>query len=156
MRFRPGTEADLPALQRLVLAAFSDYMAGIGQDWSENADWLGERIAAGKAVVAEHPTGALAGVMFRTLDPEAARMTIDLVAVAPEAQGKGAGRAIIAEGERIARSAGARLLCLHTVAKYARLVRFYEDAGFRIVGFGPRRSGDDGHLRAYFEKPLIP
>lgn len=156
MRFRPGTEAELPAIQRLVLAAFSDYMAGIGQDWAGNADWLADRVAAGKAVVAEHPTGGLAGVMFRTLDPEAGRMKIDLVAVAPEAQGKGLGRAFIAEGERIARSAGARRLCLHTVAKYTHLVRFYEQAGFRIVRLGPRRAGDDGHLRAYFEKPLTP
>jgi hypothetical protein len=49
----------------------------------------------------------------------------------------------------------ARMLLLHTVAKYGHLLEYYQAAGFEITHHGPRPKGDDGHPRAFLRKWLV-
>lgn len=153
MILRTGTAAEGAALHDLVEAAFLDYVRGIGRAWPGPYDWLPERLAKGEIEVAEE-NGALLGMAALARDPEGRRLTVDLLAVAPAAQGRGVGRRLLGHAEQIARKMGAEALHLHTVAKYDRLVRLYEGAGFEVTHHGPRPKGDDGHPRAFMRKRL--
>jgi GNAT superfamily N-acetyltransferase len=53
------------------------------------------------------------------------------VVVAPEARGKGVGRALMAAGERWARERGYRLLTLNVFLDNERARALYEELGFR-------------------------
>jgi GNAT superfamily N-acetyltransferase len=154
MRIRQGQPAERAALETLVAAAFLDYVRGIGRDWPGPYDWLAERLAKGEVWVAESTGDRLLGMAALSQDTGARTLTVDLLAVAPAAQGQGIGHALLAHAEALARTAGARAMHLHTVAKYDRLVRLYEGAGFRVTHTGPRPKGDDGHPRAFLRKRL--
>lgn len=154
MRIRQGQPAEGAALETLVAAAFLDYVRGIGRDWPGPYDWLAERLAKGEVWVAERIGGPLLGMAALSQDTGARTLTVDLLAVAPAAQGQGIGHALLTHAEALARAAGARAMHLHTVAKYDRLVRLYEGAGFRVTHTGPRPKGDDGHPRAFLRKRL--
>ena len=54
-----------------------------------------------------------------------------MLAVAPEAQGRGVGAALIDGSVELARAEGRRLLLLHTTARMTVAHRIYERAGFR-------------------------
>ncbi|MHA7888342.1 GNAT family N-acetyltransferase [Roseicyclus sp.] len=154
MRIRQGQPAERAALETLAAAAFLDYVRGIGRDWPGPYDWLAERLAKGEVWVVESIGGPLLGMAALSQDTGARTLTVDLLAVAPAAQGQGIGHALLAHAEALARAAGARTMHLHTVAKYDRLVRLYEGAGFRVTHTGPRPKGDDGHPRAFLRKWL--
>lgn len=154
MRIRPGRTEEAAAVEALTAAAFLDYARGIGRDGSGPSDWAAPRLAAGEILVAGEDDGTLLGVVALSQDRAARSLTVDLLAVAPEAQGRGTGRALLAHAEGIAREAGAQSLLLHTVARYDRLVRLYQRAGFRITHTGPRPKGDDGHPRTFLRKWL--
>ena len=154
MRIRTGRTREAAQIETLVAAAFLDYVRGLGRDWPGPYEWMADRLAAGEIVVAEAEGGRLLGMAALSQDPAARSLTVDLLAVAPEAQGQGVGRALLAHAESLARSAGAQVMLLHTVAKYERLILLYEAAGFRVTHTGPRPRGDDGHPRAFLRKWL--
>lgn len=105
-------------------------------------------------MVAEADDGCISGMAALSQDEQTRSLTVDLLAVAPQAQGRGVGRALLSHAEAIARAAGAQAMYLHTVAKYDRLIRLYEAAGFHVTHTGPRPNGDDGHPRAFLRKSL--
>lgn len=154
MILRSAVKADIVPLREMLRLSFAEYLAGIGRDWTGGPQWLEERVSLGRVRVSETRETGLAGMMAYSFVPDATALIIDMLAVHPDRQGQGLGRALIVEAETIARQAGARGLRLHTVAKYTPLVQFYQRAGFSILHLGPRRDEDDGHLRAYFEKQL--
>jgi len=154
MRIRPGGVVEARAIEDLLAAAFLDYARGIGRAGPGPWDWIETRLAAAEVFVAEEDTGRLLGMTALSQDGDARSLTVDLLAVAPQAQGRGVGRALLAHAERIARDAGAQVMLLHTVAKYAHLIRLYQGAGFQITHTGPRPKGDDGHPRAFLRKTL--
>jgi GNAT superfamily N-acetyltransferase len=154
MRIRPGRTDEGAAIEAMVAAAFLDYVRGIGRDWPGPHDWMDARLAAGEIVVAVDDGGRLLGMAALSRDDGAGGLSIDLLAVDPAAQGRGAGRALLAHAEAEARRSGARALLLHTVAKYDHLLRFYRSAGFEVTHTGPRPKGDDGHPRAFLRKWL--
>jgi GNAT superfamily N-acetyltransferase len=153
MILRTGETGDAAGLDALLEAAFMDYLRGIGRAWPGPYDWLPEPLAAGEIEVAE-ANGALLGMVALSHDAGAARLTVDLLAVGPAAQGCGVGRSLLAHAETRARALGAATMHLHTVAAYDRLLRLYRSAGFEVTHLGPRPRGDDGHPRAFLEKRL--
>lgn len=153
MILRTGETADAAALNALLGAAFLDYVRGIGRTWPGPYDWLPERLAAGAIEVAE-ANGALLGMVALSHDAGARRLTVDLLAVDPEAQGCGVGRCLLTHAETRARALGVATMHLHTVAAYDHLLRFYRSAGFEVTHQGSRPRGDDGHPRAFLEKRL--
>jgi len=153
MKIRLAQLEDAPALNLLLEAAFLDYVRGLGKDWPGPYDWLEPRLAAREVFVATDGEQIL-GALVLSQDAGAGRLTVDILAVAPEAQGRGVGRTLLAYAEGIARRAGHREMALHTVAKYTQLVGLYESVGFALSHLGPRPKGDDGFPRAFMIKPL--
>jgi GNAT superfamily N-acetyltransferase len=137
----------------MVEVAFRDYARGIGRERPGPYEWLEPRLAAGEIAVAE-ANARIIGMVALSRDAEAESLTVDLLAVDPSAQGCGVGRLLLSHSESLARAGGARTLRLHTVAKYERLIRLYERAGYEVTHYGPRPKGDDGHERAFMRKTL--
>ncbi|MCS6848034.1 MAG: GNAT family N-acetyltransferase [Anaerolineae bacterium] len=76
------------------------------------------------------------------------------ICVSPEARGKGAGRALIAEAEAQARRAGGRVMVIYTSStpKYAPARRLYESAGFVRVAVVPDYYAEDDDLNIYWKR----
>lgn len=137
---RPG---DRPRIADLTVAAYRQYAETLGPFWDGYRDnivaTVGEPAPAAQPVatlagalvgaVLLYPAGAtfVAGIAGeRVLDAPEVR----LLAVAPEARGRGVGEALIRECIRRARAAGAGSITLHTMPMMAAAMRLYERLGF--------------------------
>jgi ribosomal protein S18 acetylase RimI-like enzyme len=89
----------------------------------------------------------IAYVCFGATPMTAAAYDVYWIVVARSAQGKGIGRALLAETERLLAARGARIVRIETSSLEGQggAVRFYERAGYARVGFieGFYRPGDD-------------
>jgi GNAT superfamily N-acetyltransferase len=154
---REARREDYQGLSRLTVAACKDLL---GDDVSpgyvaELADVAG-RVEVADLLVAVDPAGTLLGGIAYIHGPgplawfdEGDVAGLRMLAVAPEAQGRGVGAALIDASIARARHAGKRRLLLHTTAPMSAAHRLYERAGFRR---DPERDQilDDGlHLIAY-------
>ena len=142
MDIRLATLADLPAVQQIVETSYADYIPLIGRRPAPmDADYAAA-IGVGHVYVLGHPTlGCL--VMF----PDGDAIEIDMIAVAPEAQGQGIGRRLLDFAADHARAMGQTKLTLYTNAKMARNVVIYETYGFTIT----HRATVDGFDRIFME-----
>lgn len=112
---------------------------------------LAPHLKADSFWVAEGPEGALwgcvevapskgleAGDHYEALgDPQAPwpeAWALKLLGVAPEAQGKGVGQALVAHAEGVARAAGAGLLVLDTPEDHPWLPAFYRRLAYQDLG----------------------
>ncbi|MFW5654257.1 MAG: GNAT family N-acetyltransferase [Roseicyclus sp.] len=153
MILRTGETGDAGALREVLEGAFRDYLSGIGREGPFSCEWLPARLSAGEIEVAA-VNGTPLGMAALSHDASARRLTVDILAVDPEAQGCGLGRCLLTHVETRARRLETRSIHLHTVAAYGGLLGFYAAAGFEVTHHGPRPKGDDGHPRAFLEKRL--
>lgn len=107
------------------------------------------RIAAGQARVIED-RGRIVALLVT--ERHADHLLIDNLAVAPEAQGRGFGRMLLAEAERQARAAALARLRLYTHARIASNIALCRRAGFSDVA----RVTEKGFDRVYMERVLDP
>lgn len=154
------------AIQALTLAAYGEYATIM-----EPAAWAGLENALHGALATEDEVermvavdgdGALLGSVllwppaadaYRGAAARAPWPELRLLAVAPEARGRGIGEALVAECARRARRMGAAELGLHTSRSMAAAVRMYERLGFvRAPEFDFRPSG--GELVVAYRLPL--
>ncbi|MGI5836603.1 MAG: GNAT family N-acetyltransferase [Chloroflexota bacterium] len=144
LQIRDAREDDQEAIKKVTLAAFEQY-----RDLMDPTHWQAylqsvEDTLAEKGpeerIVAEL-SGAIvgsvllcpAGTPIRTIDGRTLireRPEVRLLAVAPEARGRGIGAALVEECVRRARLAGAKELTLHTSDMMQAAVRLYERLGF--------------------------
>jgi GNAT superfamily N-acetyltransferase len=136
---RDARPEDYEGLSRLTVEA---YMHLLGADMSpgyvaELADVAG-RSEVADLLVAVDDAGTLVGGIAYIPGPgplawfdEADLAGLRMLAVAPEAQGRGVGAALIAAAVARARHAGKRGLLLHTTRSMMAAQRLYERAGFR-------------------------
>lgn len=130
---RPFSEGDLPALQALRAAAFAPVFAGFraqvgagitavafARDEAEQAallarlaGWAAEPSSGHGLLVAEDG-GRVVGFCAYQTDTASGLAEIGLNAVAPEAQGRGLGRALYAAALDACREAGARAVTVAT------------------------------------------
>lgn len=106
-------------------------------------------IARGGVLVAVCDSAVCGFATFRMARPTAELVT---VAVAPDAQHRGIGRALIEAVEEHARATGARALTLYTNAAMAANLALYPRLGYAETA----REREDGFDRVHFEKPLPP
>ena len=78
-------------------------------------------------------------------------MLLDNVAVHPDMQGRGYGRALIAFAERVSIERGFTAIRLYTNEVMVENVRFYERLGFVET----HRAEEKGFRRVYMTKPLV-
>jgi putative acetyltransferase len=134
--FRHGTDADLPAILDLWVAAWAATMPEI--DFATRRNWLTERqrsmVSEGAIILLASCAGELVG--YALVNPLTAYL--DQIAVAPSQHGQGIAPQLLAQAQRLSPTK----LTLHVNQKNGRAIRFYEREGFVRTGEGTNpRSG---------------
>lgn len=143
MRLRTAVAADIPALHALIESGFRGESAKRG--WTHEADLLGgqrtdpealaEIIADPKQtmLVAEADAGVTGCVCVTDLGGGVGYL--GMLTVAPELQGGGLGRELVAAAERHARDVlKARVMEMTVIVQRAELIAWYVRQGYRDTG----------------------
>jgi GNAT superfamily N-acetyltransferase len=147
MGIRPARAGDVAAIGAIVDAAYAVYIPRMGKKPGPMLDDYAARVAEGVVWVAEQD-GKVAGVVV--LLPEDEHLLLDNVAVAPEAHGKGVGRALVAFAEAEARRRGHAEIRLYTHEKMTENIAMYPRLGYEET----HRAQQAGYDRVFFRKKL--
>lgn len=142
---RPARPEDAAACTAIARAAYAPYVPLIGREPPPMLQDFPTDIAAGKVWVAGDPIAACV-----VAGPRGTAWLLENVAVSPDAQGQGLGRALIAHVEAIARAAGAEAVELYTNALMTANLSLYPALGYVEAG----KRTELGLNRVYFRKPL--
>ncbi|MGE0153909.1 MAG: GNAT family N-acetyltransferase [Reyranellaceae bacterium] len=149
IEIRAATPQDAAAIRALTRAAYARWVPLIGREpLPMTADY--------EAAVRQHRfdllqvEGELAGLIETVTQPD--HLWIENVAVAPDHQGKGLGRHLLAHAEELARAAGLGELRLLTNAAFAANIVLYRHLGYVIERTEPFR---DGGTTVYMSKRLV-
>lgn len=147
LRFRPASEADVPAIVALVESAYRGDASRVG--WTTEADLLdGRRTGADDVGTCIGRPGSVILLAERAIAPHGyellacAHLAIEdgagyfgMFSVRPTLQGGGIGKALLAEAERVARDEWKLPAMRMTVIDVrAELIAFYERRGYRRTG----------------------
>jgi GNAT superfamily N-acetyltransferase len=146
-QLRIATADDKPAVEAIVQAAYTHYIARIGRKPGPMLDDYGALIEAGRVHVMEC-NGELKGLLV--LIPEADAMLLDNVAVHPSAQGTGLGRQMMLFAEDAARKAGYKAIRLYTNVMMTENIALYTRVGYVET----HRGFEKGLHRVYMTKAL--
>jgi GNAT superfamily N-acetyltransferase len=149
MTIRPALPAERAAIEAIVDAAYSVYLDWIGKPPRPMLDDYAALIDAGAVSVLEDTDHIIAGIIV--LIRKADHLLLDNIAVRPERQGRGFGRALIAFAESEARRLGYRQLHLYTHQKMTANLVLYARFGFEETGRG-RQAGYD---RVFMRKSVV-
>jgi ribosomal protein S18 acetylase RimI-like enzyme len=144
---RPAQPGEAAAVRDVVHAAYGHYVGRIGKPPGPMLDDYAARIAAGQAWVLED-AGRIAGVLV--LEEQADAFLLDNIAVRPECQGAGHGRALMAFAEAEARRRGWREIRLYTHALMTENQALYRRLGYVETG----RVAEKGFDRVYMAKAM--
>ncbi|MGY6569228.1 MAG: GNAT family N-acetyltransferase [Salinarimonas sp.] len=144
---RIATITDTPAIEALVQEAYMPYVARIGHKPGPMLDDYHDHVSHGRAHVTEDALG-IAGLLVLVPGPDA--LLLDNIAVAPRAQGRGLGRALIAYAERTAREQGHNIITLYTNAAMIENIALYQRLGYTET----HRATEKGFARVYMRKIL--
>ncbi len=139
---RRATIEDVPAVHALVEAAFRGDAARAG--WTHEADLLdGQRTDAEslaeligdplRAMLIAEADGLAIGCVALTRLPDRCA-ALGMLAVWPDRQGGGTGRALVAAAERAAAADGATVMEMTVIAQRDELIAWYERQGYRRTG----------------------
>ena len=143
----PAALADAVAVRECVRAAYAHYVERIGREPAPMTADYPALIAAGEVWVMRAGEG-IAGVLV--LRPQPPALLVENVAVAPEHQGRGLGRALMEFAEEHARAEGLAEVVLYTNERMTENLRFYPALGFTETG----RAMQDGFARVFYRKVL--
>jgi GNAT superfamily N-acetyltransferase len=136
---RDANEADLPAILRILAASGIDGGSSFTLD-EARAHWERLRRNPGFRLLAALADGEIAGTYsLLILEKLGKRGTpagvVEDVAVAPDRQGQGIGRAMMEHAREECRKAGCYKLALSSNLKRGDAHRFYESLGFEKHGY---------------------
>ena len=140
MRTRDATPDDLPALARVVNAAYlveQSFVTGHRTDEGELREMLA-RPGAAFLVVGDGDggdSGALAGAVYVEL--RGARAYFGMLSVHPAHQGQGLGRLLVTSAEQRCRDAGCRFVDISVVDLRTDLAPFYARLGYAPYDTAP-------------------
>jgi GNAT superfamily N-acetyltransferase len=146
VELRGAVPDDVPGIERCVAAAYAPYVERIGRRPAPMDDRYAKRVAAGEVHVLDE--GGVVGVLVLVDQPD--HLLVENVAVAPERQGEGLGRRLLAVAEEVARRRGLGELRLYTNAAMTENLSIYPRLGWRETG----RRTERGFDRVFFAKPL--
>jgi ribosomal protein S18 acetylase RimI-like enzyme len=135
------------AIAGLVERAYGSYIDQIGVRPGPLDDDYAERVREGNAFVAVEGE-AITGLIVLIQHPD--HLLVENVAVDPDRQREGIGRALLAFAEDIARCAGLTELRLYTHALMARNRALYVGLGYEELD----RRDEEGFDRVFFAKHL--
>ena len=144
---RRAALADVSALQRIAELAYQKYVPRIGRPPAPMTADYPAQVAAGVVWVAVED-GDVVGLLV--LHREADHAELENVAVAPAAQGRGVGAALMAHAEALATGWGLAEIRLYTNVAMAENLSYYPALGYRETGRGEQ----DGFQRVFFSKRL--
>jgi len=154
MRIRPATPADAESVHAIAQAAFAHYTERIGRPPIPMAVDYAAAIEAGKVWVAEDRRTTEAGDRstdgFVLLEDQDDSLLLDVIAVAPAAQGSGIGAALLAFVDAEARARGYSRVTLYTNVKMTENLAYYPRHGYVETG----RESVRGFERVFFAKDL--
>lgn len=133
INFRPAVIADIPALVRLINAAFIVEQFVFDGD-RINAEETRAFMERGGFLVAED-SAAFAGCVY--VEVRQGRGYLGLLAVDPARQGTGLGRKLVAAAEDYFRAAGCGAVDLRVISQRTPLPPFYRRLGYVEVGTAP-------------------
>jgi ribosomal protein S18 acetylase RimI-like enzyme len=142
---RPATAADLPAIKALIDAAYTRYLTRMDKPPAPMLRDYGPSIEDGTTWVTGSPI-----VAVLTLYPRADHLYVENVAVHPDAQGRGLGRALMSFAEEEAARRGLTRMALVTHEVMTENQAIYARLGYAEVD----RRAEDGYRRIYMEKSL--
>lgn len=145
IRLAIASEAD--ALRDVVHAAYAHYIPRIGKPPGPMLDDYAARIANGQAWVLED-AGRIVGVLV--LEDRADAFLLDNIAVRPECQGAGHGRALMAFAEAEAQRRGWPEIVLYTHELMTENQALYRRLGYVETG----RITEKGFDRVYMRRNL--
>lgn len=165
LQFRRAQAADVPRIVALVESAYRGDVSRTG--WTTEADLLDgqrtdpEEIASlctsdsARIVLASDGYELLGSVV---LAPEAGGLYLGMLSVQPTLQGRGVGRALLAEAERIAHDEGhGTRIRMTVIGQRSELIAWYVRNGYRVTGrrepfpYGQPRFGLPKRPDLYFE-----
>ena len=145
---RRAVDGDVAAVAALVEAAFARHVEAVGRRPAPMDDDHAGRVARGEQWVRDGEDGAL--VASVVLVDGGDHLVVHNVAVAPDRQGAGLGRALLAFAEDEARRRGRPELRLHTNAAMDDNLEMYPRLGYAETS----RSFDAGFHRVFFVKSV--
>lgn len=128
MQIRLATAEDVAAIEAIVERAYGVYVERIGMRPGPMEDDYGERVEAGLVSVAADD--AVVGLIVLIREPDS--LLVENVAVDPERQGEGIGRALLAFAEDEAARVGRDRLSLYTHEKMSENLALYGQLGYSV------------------------
>ena len=144
---RAATAADAERVQSVVDTAYGHYIGRIGKPPGPMLDDYAKRIADQQAWVMEDD-GRIVGILVLEEGPSG--LLLDNIAVLPDSQAKGFGRALIGFAEAEARRRGFGEIHLYTHASMSENIALYRRIGFVET----HRGSEKGYDRVYMTKRL--
>jgi ribosomal protein S18 acetylase RimI-like enzyme len=148
-QIRPARVSDVPALSEIVERAYGIYVERIGRRPAPMNDDYAKKVRDDHVFVADRE-GAVAGLLVLVAAQD--HLLIENVAVDPERQGTGIGRALLAYAETHAAEHHIPELRLYTNAAMTENLTLYPRLGYREDD----RRTENGLKRVYFSKLLGP
>ena len=126
---RQAVEADVPAVRELTRQAYAKWVPIIGREPKPMTADYAEAVRRHRIDLL-YVNGALAALIETIAETD--HLLIENVAVSPDFQGHGLGRALMAHAEQLAESQGYDEIRLYTNKLFAGNVRFYLRLGYRV------------------------
>lgn len=145
---RRANTDDVAAITACAVEAFRTYIPRLGLAPRPMTRDYAEAIAHLQVWVAERPAQRIGAALLLDVTDEG--FLIDVIAVHPDHQGSGAGRALLELAEREALRQGHASIYLFTNEKMTENLALYQRIGY--VEY--RRESLDGRTRVYLRKPL--
>lgn len=142
---RRATADDLPAIRAVIDDAYATYLTRMDKPPAPMIRDYGPSVEAGTTWVTGSP---ITGVL--TLYPRDDHLYVENIAVAPGAQGRGLGRALMEFAEQEAVRCGLNRMALVTHEAMTENQAIYARLGYVET----ERRAEDGYRPIYMEKPL--
>ena len=142
---RRATRDDVDDIRRLVADAFGKYVDRIGKPPAPMTADYAELLDTSRVWVIEQGGGVVGTLVTQA---QSDHLLLDVIAVAPTAQGGGHGRALLERADQDARDQGLVEIRLCTNEAMTENLEFYPRRGFHETSRGVQ----DGYHRVFFTK----
>jgi len=132
---RLATDDDVPALRRLVNAAYGE-LADRGLNYTgtfQDEEITRERMQGNDVYLASLGEKLIGTISLELQDEDQPLLYISQLGVLPEHKGQGIGRKLLLWAETVARTKGASRLQLDTAVPAVHLVSLYQSLGYEVI-----------------------